>query len=736
MNVYSTSALAAFAILIMGISSVLGGGYNAYSNKESKSGMQMFLVSVCVFFWDFGYAWMSLCYNDDFAYIPRAIALLAVTMYMFFIIIYVGTMTDYPVKRMYVFLAIFLVASLTAWTQIIQKSAVEFVMTPWGYWYNSTMSWARILQFASIMGAIVLYYFILAYGIKRAPNKRSKYILKKFIWFGPVLFIGYIFDTLGPSLFNIPAIPGSCISAFCSASVLFDISQKNKVFGLSETNVAEYVFEDVDIPVLITDEEGIIVLHNKYALKYLKCKESSLKKRTINDFLTRKDGGIIEVNGTDSLCKLDKTVVKDKFDELLYTIYFLHDVTNEEEALRVAEENRTLAEEANKAKSNFLANMSHEIRTPMNAIIGMSNMVLEDPTLSTETISKINDISSASNNLLGIINDVLDISKIEAGMYELIPDKYELPSLVHDVTNLIDARLYESVVKFEVVVDPSIPKQLIGDVGRVRQVLANILGNAVKFTKKGTISLIVNWNNNKTNPTLYFDVVDTGIGIKEEDVELIFDKFSQVDTRKNRSIQGTGLGLAISKHLCMLMDGDIFVESVYGEGSTFHIVIKQMVEEYVAIGDDIAKALGDHSYQNIVRKSAVEFAKRPNMKALLVDDTLINLKVASHLLKKYDMQVDTAESGRRAIAMVQANDYDIVFMDHMMPEMDGVEATKKIRSMGEKYEKLIIIALTANAVGDAKEMFIREGMQDFLAKPIDIKLLDDIMNKWLPVEES
>jgi len=734
MNEYITGSISAFILLAMGVASVIAGGYNVYENERSKSGRMMFLATVCVFFWNFGYAWMSMCYDSDFAYVPRAIALLSITFFMFFILKYVGMVTGYPNKKLNIFLVVFWASSLFAWVLIIQKSAVTFTRTYWGYWYYSQMSKARIVQFVSIIAAIIQYYIVLNYGINKTIYERQKLVFKQFKWFGPIMFTGYILDTLLPTFFDIAAVPGSCIGAFFAAMTLFFVSQKNKVFGLSKVNVSQYVFNDVRVPVIITDEIGVILLHNDYASEYINQGREELDGKQIKSFFTDIEGEIVKIAGTEIECKLEKTDVRDKFNSLLYTIFFVWDVTKEQEAYRIAEESRIIAEDANRAKSNFLANMSHEIRTPMNAIIGMSDILCEEKNLSPDTLSKVKDIRNAGTNLLGIVNDILDISKIESGKYELIIDEYEVPSLINDITTIIDARLYETRVKFDLEIDGSIPRILQGDLKRIREILLNVAGNAVKFTKQGSISLKITWNGDKNSPVIYFDISDTGIGIKEEHLKDIFDEFSQVDTRRNRSIQGTGLGLAISKNLAKLMGGDITVESEYEKGSNFHIFIRQGINKYEPVGETNVNALLKRNYGTEVRKNEVDLFKRLGSRVLLVDDTMINLKVASHLLKRYEITVDTATSGAEAIRMVQNTDYDLVFMDHMMPEMDGVEATKHIRELGDKYKDLVIIALTANALSEAKEMFLREGMQDFLAKPIEIKLLDELLNRWLPVK--
>ena len=739
MNSYQISSLAAFVIFAMGVIAVILGRINYKENEASKATRTMYYVCISVFFWDFGYAWMSLCYDNDFAYVARAIALLAINCYMVFALRYVAFVTNFPFKILNIFLGIFATLSMIAWTQIIQKDSVQFVTTKWGYWYYSKMSPARILQFTTVFAVLVLYYIILYYGKKKATKRREHYVLVRFQCFVFIIFFGYMFDTVVPTIFHTPAIPGSCVAAFISAMILFEISRKNKTFGLSQANVAPYVFQNVQMPILITDDNKKIVLYNKYVEDFCKNKGVNLLNMELSEYFEveqtnlESDGIFLKSKVTNLIFLMNNIQVNDQFGDLLYTIYFLRDVTKEREYMKMLEESRQIAESANAAKSNFLANMSHEIRTPMNAIIGMSEVALQDKDLPEQNRSQITEISVAANNLLGIINDILDISKIESGKYELIEDEYELASLLHDVSNIICVRVQDTNATFELKVDPTIPKKVIGDVSKVRQILLNILGNAAKFTPKGMVRLSVGWNQNTTNAQFTFDVEDTGIGIKPEDIDKIFGSFTQVDTRRNRSIQGTGLGLAISKHLAQMMLGDIEVSSVYGEGSKFHITIVQQVEEYEELGEDVAEALEERKYKTVRSNKDAEIVPRPEAKVLIVDDFKVNLMVAVNLMKKYEMQIDTATSGMEAVEKVKNTKYDIVFMDHMMPEMDGIDTTKMIRSLGEQYQDLVIIALTANAIGDAKKLFMEAGMQDFVSKPITMNDLDAILNKWLPV---
>jgi signal transduction histidine kinase/ActR/RegA family two-component response regulator len=536
--------------------------------------------------------------------------------------------------------------------------------------------------------------------------------------------------------------PASCFSAFYTSILLYSISQKYNVFGASSANVAKYVFRDVTVPVLVFDTDNRLVLFNDRAPKYFEETYDSLTGLTIENLLQPYEQAdnikeqlahesLFINEKTGNICKLNNTIVKDEFDDLLYTITFIQDTTEEQRAYEQMAESRLAADAANMAKTNFLANMSHEIRTPMNAIIGMSDIVLQSELDDEETRSHVDDIRSAGLSLLDIINDILDISKIEAGKYDIAHEEYELPSIIHDVSNIVNVKLLESPVKLVTSVDPTIPMYVVGDIVRVRQIVMNLLSNAVKFTNVGSIKFIIGWNNNPVEPELTFTVKDTGIGIKKENLDSIFEAFNRVDTRRNRNIQGTGLGLAISKHLAELMGGNIVAESLYGVGSTFTATVKQGMKEYSPIGDEIAKALEDNRYIMRISERDVEVKKRPWAKILLVDDNRVNLAVAKGLLKPYEMQVDAVLSGADALEKVKEKDYDIVFMDHMMPDMDGIDTTRAIRALGGKYENLTIIALTANAIDAARELFAREGLQDFIAKPIDKRQLNAILDKWL-----
>lgn len=509
------------------------------------------------------------------------------------------------------------------------------------------------------------------------------------------------------------------------------------------------------------------------------------------------------------------------------------------------------AEEANRAKSDFLANMSHEIRTPMNAIMGMCELVLNEKDLSEDVRENCSNIHLSGRNLLSIINDLLDFSKIESGKMDLVCEPYQLASLLNDIINMAMARKGEKQIELVVDCDPNIPDKLYGDEIRIRQIIINLLTNAIKFTQEGGVLFRIGARKESYGINLMITVKDSGIGIKKKNLGKMFQSFSQVDTKRNRAIEGTGLGLAISKQLVKKMGGIIHVDSVYGEGTEFTVVIPQKVveeepiirlsdrektkllcyirfqkfshpfvaehymhmlehmehdfgigcqtcssleeakreleskkgythlflarDEYLEAKEyfeslaermtvtivqerqnrievgrnmrNIYKPFYSLSVGNVINGEKLSFNagnenlkmgrfRAPGAKILVVDDNVMNLKVALGLLKPYQMTILTAQSGKEAIEMVRKNaDYHIIFMDHMMPGMDGVEAAHAIRKIpGAYFQNVPIVALTANAVSGAREMFLEEGFQGFVSKPIEMSAMERTLRRLLPEE--
>ena len=387
------------------------------------------------------------------------------------------------------------------------------------------------------------------------------------------------------------------------------------------------------------------------------------------------------------------------------------------------------AEASNEAKSAFLANMSHEIRTPMNAICGMTDMLL-DENLTRQGKEYAETIKTSGEGLLSIINDILDFSKIESGKMPIIPEEYYFASMIHDIISMMEIRVKGKPVELIAKVSDSVPRKLYGDIGRVKQIIINIMGNAMKFTHEGMITLTASWQRQEEDTgRLLISVADTGIGIRQEDIPKLFHSFEQVDMRKNRGVEGPGLGLSISKLLVENMGGSIEVQSEYGKGSVFSFYIVQKVI-------DASPCEYSKNKKVVERKQFVIDFKAPRAKVLVVDDNKVNLRVATGLLKKFGIVPDLVDNGQDSVDMIRRQiQYDLVFMDHMMPELDGIEATKLIRAMGTPYtDNLPIVALSANAVKGMEAEFLVGGMDDFLPKPIDLGMLGEILQKWLPKE--
>lgn len=386
----------------------------------------------------------------------------------------------------------------------------------------------------------------------------------------------------------------------------------------------------------------------------------------------------------------------------------------------------------NEAKSNFLANMSHEIRTPINAILGMNEMILReasDPSIR----GYANDIARAGTSLLSIINDILDFSKIESGSMEIIEAPYDLSSVIHDVMNMIRIKTEEKGLSLSLDVDENLPEHLSGDEMRLRQILVNLMNNAVKYTEKGGVTLRIHGGYAEgKNVLLTCDVIDTGIGIREEEQSKLFEKFQRLDMEQTRTIEGTGLGLPITANLLAMMGGSIEVQSMYGVGSTFTAKLTQRVTNWTPIG----KIEDRYRTYSEAEKADREAFVAPDAKILVVDDTNVNLTVIRALLKRTELQIDTALSGAEGLVLISRNKYDVIFLDYRMPEMNGTEALQRLKSdTTHPNQHTPVIVLTANALTGAKEKFLKEGFDDYIAKPVDPQKMEALLIRYLPKEK-
>ncbi|SDB10063.1 hybrid sensor histidine kinase/response regulator [Butyrivibrio sp. INlla16] len=387
------------------------------------------------------------------------------------------------------------------------------------------------------------------------------------------------------------------------------------------------------------------------------------------------------------------------------------------------------SEQASRAKSSFLSNMSHEIRTPITTVLGM-NEIISRETNDETILGYCDNIRIAGNNLLGIINDILDFSKIEAGKMELIPASYSLKDLIGDLYSMLQIRAGDKGLSLRLDIDPHLPKELVGDALRIKQVITNLLTNAIKYTEKGSVTFKVALKEkDEKKATIYVAVIDTGIGIKEEEMYKLFEKFDRLDTKRTKTIEGTGLGLAITRKLLVMMGTDIDAKSTYNVGSTFSFILEQEISDPAEIGqlDEKTVSIKDH-----MRLQSFSFVA-PDSHILIVDDTPMNLEVIKGLLKPTQIQITTATSGAECIELFSANFYDLVFLDYRMPQMNGVETLNALKEkVPEKAAATPIISLTANAIQGDRERMIAAGFTDYLTKPVNISDMDAVLLKYLP----
>ncbi|MGN1154732.1 MAG: ATP-binding protein [Agathobacter sp.] len=685
----------------------------------------------------------------------------------------------------------------------------------------------RHAMLAFILFWIIIYTLLLMYRTKIEMERNN---LAKLVGAEIVIVWSLLIDIL-------IKLPFDSRPIFASGSILFIILGvlKGEFFNVTDQG-REWVIEHSDNIFIISDSMYGYLDANPCAkqafpeLNFL-LKNQMLPKQ-IKELFTNEDCNI-HIGERHYTKEVEAISQEGKIQG--YSL-LLVDVTQQCLLLHQVEEEKERAEEANQAKSMFMSNMSHEIRTPMNAIVGMTDILLREE-LPERTKEYLYNIKNSGNALITIINDILDFSKIESGKMEIIEDDYEPMSMFHDVSMIFLNRIGDKNVELIYDIDTKLPLKLHGDSQRIRQVIINLMNNAIKFTEAGYVKLTVSiQKQSREEIELLFQIKDSGQGIREEDIGKLFGSFQQVDTKKNHYKEGTGLGLAICKQLVTLMGGTIGVESEYGKGSTFYFTISQKIqnekpaaqirrkpaEEVVVSGrfdnelilveyeklireygvceikleqaileqrkidtfftDDpgsvskeereqlekwktsfcilqnpmqqnlsgehamlINKPIYSLNFCQAINREEISYSEAkekeicftaPDAKILIVDDAEMNLKVAIGLLEPLHLQIDTAENGKNAVEKIKKQPYDIVFMDHMMPIMDGIEATKVIRGLeGEYYQKLPIVALTANATTEAKESFRANGLNDFVAKPIKVQEICKCIRRWLPEEK-
>lgn len=687
--------------------------------------------------WSYGFGVLFLTNNTEIAYWGRTIGMLGVFGYMIVVQILVGVLGNIPKIEYYLFCG-FAMLGVFIYFPTVSRNATLYYMDAWGMTYTFKPGLINnIYTLYAVIFAINMTISIY-HMLKYSPDKRSRVTGYRMIFTLIIVFLGMILDTIIP-MFGIGAIPGSSISQFLGLLVTFYAIVDYNGTRITDRNMSQYVYSSFAEPVLVLNTHGILRLMNKSAAEKLSdldydsesnplhvCDVFELNRNYLDfDTENRLDDSTIRNNHIPVQIQTNK--IRDKYGDLIGYILTIKDMTEITNAMNSLREAKALAESNNLAKSAFLANMSHEIRTPLNAIVGFSELLLKG-NMNDEEKDHVEDIRSSSYNLLAIINDILDISKIETNKMELNEEQYNIGDVIKDAYLITDTIAQKKGIEFKINVDETIPSRVYGDPVRVRGILVNVLNNAVKYTPQGSVTFTCSQTRAEDIIKLSFVVSDSGIGIKEEDLPNLFETFLRVDKEKNSGIEGSGLGLAIVKGFLDLMGGDVLVESDYGKGTTFTVTIPQKIIDETPIG----KLTIGGAKINV--SSSIGDIKFPGARVLVVDDNGVNLKVISHILANYGMDVTLARSGEESINICREKQFDIILMDQMMPVMDGVEAMKQIRKLSDCYAKggrCKIVALTANAIIGVREELIDEGFDDYLSKPIDFSRLEEVLSNML-----
>ena len=708
--------------------------------KLDAANKALHLYALASAIWSLGFGMLFRQVDVEMAYFWRSFAVFGTILYMITVQFLIGLFAQISKRTRCIFNVVALTGIIPYFLSI-QRDQTEYFLSSFGMTYRFKPGIVNIIYTSYFLLVSLNVLGCIIHMIHSSQKKRLRVLGKHFLLITILILLGTVLDMVFPAV-GLPALPGSNVTQFLGLIILFyamDILDRTKI---NVSNMSEFIYYSLAMPVLVFDENYQLRIANEAASKFLalpKEKEQLVHCRI--ESLFHLEGSEIFTfdephHSQDTVCfsnqapcNLMVSKIKDHYGDIIGYIVNIQDLSERMKYIEELKEARQEADSSNSAKSRFLANMSHEIRTPMNAIIGFTELALkENPSPTMENYLK--DIKSSSHNLMVLINDILDISKIESGKMSLVNVKYRTADFFHDIYGIIHNQASQKGLDFQIQMDPKFPSVLNGDTNRLRNILINLLNNSVKYTENGFLKLDVSCSDPLADPFMVtFRVSDSGIGIKEEELPHLFEVFTQFDQKTNYGKEGTGLGLALVKGYCSLMNGTVSVESEYGKGSTFVATVQQTVIDATPLNSDL---ISSHQVKD---EFSLGKMRVHDVNVLIVDDNLLNRKVISRSMGYYGMHVDVASSGQEAINMCHDMEYDLIFMDQMMPEMDGIEAMKRIHQLGGYYETseyCKIIVLTANAISGMREELLTEGFDEYLSKPINFPELEEILVKFLP----
>ena len=703
-----------------------------FTNWRNKTHGALFFFCVTALINNVGYTAVMLAQTQSEALISQKLSYLGRAFIPFALLLFVLYYCNRMAKRAKVMMHLLLLLHVFIYISVLTAGQNHLYYTEIGYTRSGFFPHLvyRYGPVHILYNIIILFYVVIGIAFLLKKFSREKKMRKR----RGTLFV--ICSILAIAVFFLMEIVGigdayDMTMLGYAVSALFLLIALLRYDLLDTRRLAEdFVLDRLSEAIIAVDKNNETGFYNEPARKLFPGL-SDRREETISKIEALAESGEIYVSG-DKKYVPEKNLLKRR-KKVVGVVYVFNDDTEHLRYMEELKEQKAIADSANQAKSTFLANMSHDIRTPLNAVLGMDEMILRE-SREKDTLSYAADIQSAGETLLSLINDILDISKVEEGKLEIIPVQYELSSLIHDLTNMIRDRAAKKGLAFHLKVNENIPRVLFGDEIRIRQCVMNLLTNAVKYTPEGSVTLEVDFNELPDQPSekkisLSFKVSDTGIGIKDEDMEALFTPFQRIEEKRNRNIEGTGLGMSIVQELLSLMGTKLSVSSEYGKGSSFGF----SVEQGVVLGEPVGDIEGSIEGEREIASYRESFTA-PDARIMVVDDTEVNLTVIKNLLKKTLLQVDTAGSGKEALSLVSVHSYDAIFLDHMMPDMDGIETLHEMKKRPET-EDTVFIALTANALSGARERYIGEGFFDFLSKPVDPERLEKLLMRILPKEK-